>query len=389
MTMTEVQQYKNPFTLDGRVKPMAFVTPAKVAAVKNLVEDAMSGNHIAAATLREAMTSTDAIFSFAYLTQINFLPQFDRLPRQWEKIAGRRTLNDFRKPVLYSMIAEWDGPGVLGPDPLSTNGIIPTVPEAGAYPYAFMSGEESKAQGIVKRGFKTAFTFEAFVNDALGFIQSLPDEMTRIALDTEEYEVFNGLIAGLGAGQQLAGGTTPDGTIVAANSPLTRSSVIRAKFELSQRRVNGRYVQVNGGYNLLVGIGQAAFAEYQLANTLVQTRTGVSDATHSQYIFSPASADGLGGIEIIETPYVTGTNWYLLPKPGTTSRPILERGFLRGHEVPELRVQNTTGVYLGGGSVSPFEGSFENDTAEFRLRMFGAGILWSPELVIWSTGAGS
>lgn len=386
MTMSE---YKNPFTLDGRVKPMSFVTPAKVAAVKNLVEDAMSGNHIAAATLREAMTSTDAIFSFAYLTQINFLPQFDRLPRTWEKIAGKRTLNDFRKPVLYSMVAEWDGPGVLGAEANGSNGVIPTVPEAGVYPYAFMHGEESKAAGIVKRGFKTAFTFEAFVNDALGFIQSLPDEMTRIALDTEEYEVFNGLIGGVGAGQQVVGGTVPDGTIVSANPALTRAAVIRAKYELSQRKVNNRYVQVNGGYNLLVGIGQGVFAEYQLSNNLVQTRTGTSGAGTSQYIFAPAAADGLGGIEIVETPYVTGNNWYLLPKPGTTSRPILERGYLRGHEVPELRVSNATGVYIGGSAVSPFEGSFENDSAEFRLRMFGAGILWSPELVVWSNATGS
>lgn len=377
--------YKNGFTLDGRLKPPANVTPAKVAEMKRLVDSALAGDYIATAKIKEAMTSTDAIFSFAYLTQINFLPQFDRVPRTWQQIAGTRTLNDFRRPVLYSMVTDWAGPGVLGAEPANANGVLPIVPEAAPYPFAYMNGEESKAGGIVKRGFKTDFTFEAFIDDAVGFIAALPDEMLRIALDTEDYETYGALINGATQGtSKLLGGTVPDGETVAVNSPLTHNAVIRAIYELSQRKVNGRYVQINGGYNIIVAIGQRPFAEYQIGQSLNQVRNG----TNPQYLYTPGFT-GLPDITVVESQWVSGTNWYLLPKPGTTVRPVLEHAVLRGHETPELRIENVSGNYLGGGAVSPFEGSFQNDSATFRLRMFGNGILWSPELVVFSNGTSS
>lgn len=378
-------EYKNPFTLDGRAKPPANVTPKKVSEMKRLVDSALGGDYIAAAHIKEAMTSTDAIFSFAYLTQINFLPQFDRVPRTWEQIATKRTVNDFRPAVLYSMVADWNGPGVLGAEPANANGVVPIVPEAAPYPYAYMSGEESKAGAIAKRGFKTDFTFEAFINDVLGFIQALPDEMLRIALDTEDYVVYAALINGATQGtSKLLGGTVPDGETVVVNSPLTHNALIRAIYELSQRKVNGRYVQVNGGYNLIVPIGQRPYAQYQIGASLFQTRSGTSP----QYLYTPGFT-GLPDIDIIETQWLSGTNWILLPKPGTTTRPILDFAVLRGHETPELRVENVTGNYLGGSSVSAFEGSFDNDSATFRLRQINGGILWSSELVVVSNGSGS
>jgi hypothetical protein len=377
--------YKNSFTLDGRLKPLPNVTPAKVAEMKRLVESALSGDYIATAKIQEAMTSTDAIFSFAYLTQINFLPQFERVPRTWREIAGERIVNDFRRPVLYSMVTDFNGPGVLGAEPANSNGVLPVVPEAGPYPYVYMSGEESKSAGISKKGVKTDFTFEAFINDALGFIAALPDELLRIALDTEDADVYGALIGGATqATSKLVGGTVPDGEIVAANSPLTHNAMIRAVYELSQRRVNGRFVQVNGGYNLVVPIGQRPYAEFNLGSTLLQTRIG----TNPQSLYAPGY-NGLPQIDVVESQWVTGTNWYLIPKPGATSRPILEHLSLRGHETPELRVENVTGNYLGGGAISPFEGSFDNDSATFRLRHITGAALWSPELIVYSNGSGS
>jgi hypothetical protein len=86
---------------------------------------------------------------------------------------------------------------------------------------------------------------------------------------------------------------------------------------------------------------------------------------------------------------VTGTNWYLVPKPGTVRRPVLELGRLRGNATPELRVDNLTGNYVGGASVAPFEGSFNNDTIDMRLRYPITGILWDERYIVWSTGAGA
>lgn len=369
--------YKDNYTLDGRVKPTAGVTKSKVEALRGLVESALRGNRIAAGTLVEVITTSDAAFSLAHLVNLNFLPQYDEAPRTWTEIAGTRGVSDFRPAVLYGMAGEWED-GVLGDG--TPAHIAPVIPEGTAYPESTLKGEESQVGGIQKRGFRTSFTFEAFINDAIGFLRALPDEMLRVALDTEEYEVYTALIGGATATQQLDGGTIPDGTIVPANSVLSRAALIQAIIELSARKVNGRTVQYNGGFNLIVAPGQALFADF-IINTLSLTsiRDGALDLSVNGY-------NPLSNIKVIESEYVTGTAWYILPKKGTTRRPGLERLQMIGHETPELRVQGLTGTYVGGGAVSPFEGSFDADSAAYRIRLMGRGINWSPDSVLWSTG---
>lgn len=371
------RSYKNQFTLDGRLRVAPSVTPAKVKAIKGLVEATMNGDRIAKGRLEEVLSSSDAIFAYAHLTNINFLPQYEKADRKWKAIAGTRSVSDFTKPVLYSMFTNgFTGTKRQGSDP---DGIAPSIAEGQDYPYAYLSGEEAQSGGIGKRGFKTDWTFEARRADTVGFIAALPGEMLATALDTEEYEVFSALINGVTASQKLVGGTVPEGGTVAVNAPLSRLSLIRAKYELSQRKVNNRFVVVNGGYNLIVPIGQGEFIKFWMNQAIAEIVNGSATLTVSGY-------NPLADIEVIESEYVTGTNWYLMPKPGATRRPVLDRGTLIGEEAPELRIENVAGNYMGGSAVSPFEGSFQNDSITLRLRMFGGGILWSPNHIVWSNG---
>lgn len=371
--------YKDKFTLDGRVKPVAGVTRAKVQHVQKLVEAALKGSHSAVGTLKESLTTSDAIFNFAHVVQLNLLPQYDEAERTWRLIAGTRGASDFRPQALYSILGQWQD-GVLGDG--TPRHVAPVIPEGVAYPYAYMAGEESQNARIQKRGFKTDFTMESFVNDTVGFIQALPGEMLQVALDTEEYEVYSALLNGAGTDQQLDAGTIPDGTSVPANASLDRAALILAKSQLANREINGRKIRVTGGYNLIVPVGQTDYVQFILNNV------SLSRINQGDLRFEVTGYNPLGDLTIVESEYVTGTQWYLVPKPGATRRPTLERLSLIGHEAPELRVENATGNYIGGGQVSPFEGSFDNDSATFRLRTFGTGVLWTPDQVVWSTGAG-
>lgn len=372
--------YKDLFTLDGRVKPVAGVTKKKVEFVQGLVEQALRGSRSAAGTLVEAVTSSDGAYNLAHLVNVNFLPQYDAAPRTWTEIAGVRQVSDFRPAVLYGMQGEWQD-GVLGAG--TPAHIAPVVPEGTAYPESTLAGEEYQGGGIQKRGFKTSFTFEAFISDPLGWLSALPGEMLQVALDTEEYEVYTALTGSVGAGQQLAAGTNPDGTAINANSVLTREALIQAVTQLSSRTVNGRVVRYSGGFNLIVPVGQRLNADF-IINSL-----GLASLVDGDLTFSVNGYNPLSNITVIETEYVTGTQWFLLPKKGTTRRPVLERLQLIGHENPELRVQNLTGSYIGGSSVPPLEGSFDADEASYRLRLLGRGINWSPDAVIWSLGTGA
>ena len=93
---------------------------------------------------------------------------------------------------------------------------------------------------------------------------------------------------------------------------------------------------------------------------------------------------------VVEVDYMTGTEWALVPSKNAVQGrdKFYVLGKLRGHEGPELRVSNLTGNYLGGGSVPPFEGSFDADSAAFRGRIIGGGLGWNSEYAVYSDGKG-
>lgn len=375
-------EFRDKFTLDGYAKPGVGVTKAKVAKVKQLMEAAMRGDKIANATLAETVTTSDAIFNAAFLSQIQFIPQFLELPRTWSQIAGVRVLPDFRPAVLRGIFGEFEG---LERDDAGANnpaGIAPVVPELAPYPYATVGSVEAAYGRLKKRGFKTGYSWEASINqDAAGFFADLPGEMLRVALDSEEYEVYSALLGALGASQQLDAGTTYAGTPVVANAPFSRDALNLLIEQMSLRQINNRYIgRSTTGYAVIVPIGTAPTVQFELSQAIVQVQDG-------SFILS-AQDQGFGNIIVIESEYVTGTAWYVVPRPGGLRRPFLELGRLRGHEAPEIRVENATGTFAGGSAVSPFEGSFDNDSIDMRLRLAITGLAWFADLGGYSTGAG-
>lgn len=376
------REYKDKFTLDGRLRPGGPVTARKVEAVKNLLEAHKRGDLVAGARLQEALTTSDAIFNLAYLANLNFLPNYDEAERNWRSVAGTRTVPDLKPVTLYSLSRNWtDGDG--GSEVLSANGAAPVIPEGTAYPYAYISGEVAQGAGVVKRGFKTDWTLEARINDGLRALDELPSAMLEVALDTEEADVWGALTTQVGGSSALDGGLVPTGATVLPNAPFSRDALIRAIIELSERTVNGRRVQVRGGYNVVVPVGQGVFAQFVLNQTFAEVKDG-------NFVLNIEGYNPLAGVSVVESEWVTGNNWYLLPKPGATRRPVLERLSLRGFEAPQLFVDNHTGNFVGGASVSPFEGSFAADVITLKLRQFGGGIVWdSGAAVIHSNGTGS
>lgn len=373
--------YKNPYTLDGRLKFGPGVTIPKMQAVETLVGKSLQGDHIALGQIREALTTTsDFAFNLAALVNAQTLPDLDDVERTSDALVGRRQVSDFRDNYLYTLARKW-APGVVGDgqvnEPLD---FLPTVPEGTVYPEAIFSGELIQASGIRKTGLATGITWEAIINDTLGIVSALPNAFRELALNTPERDAFTTLINGVGAGQQLQAGTAIDGTTVVANATLSRAALAVAKTQLRQRYKATYGGAIRGGFNLVVAVGQKEQAEWYINNVIL---SGITDGPRTLTV---NAANDLADITVIESVYVEGTAWYLAPKPGTTARPVLDRLSLIGHEQAELRVNNLTGNYLGGSTVPPFEGSFINDTADFRVRLVTGTVLWSPDAIVWSEG---
>lgn len=383
------REYKDTFTLDGRVEVVPGVTKRKVEAVQNLTERHLRGDRIASATLHEALTTSDAIFSAAHLATLNFLPNYDEAPREWRTVAGTRQVPDFRPATLYSLNRSWtDGNGdsnVLSNGAGGTRHGAPEIPEGTAYPYAYIGGQNAEGGAVTKKGLKTDWTLEARINDGVGVIDTLPGELNEVALDTEEEEVFLALTGFVRAtaSTQLAGGAVPTGGTVVANAPFSRDALIRAQIELSERVINGRKVRVTGGYNVLVPTGQGIFAQFVLNQTFAEVKDG-------NFVLNIEGYNPLAGITVVETDYLSGTEWILMPKPGATRRPVLDRLTLRGYETPQLFVDNHVGIPIGSSSIAPFEGSFAADVITLKLRQFGGAAVWdNGQAIVYSEGDGN
>lgn len=374
--------YKDQFTLDGKLKPYhPSITRRKVEEADRLLQRALRGDKIASGQLAEVHTTSDLPFVLSHLISATAIPQFEEAERTWSQVAGVRVVTTFDKVRLYSLFSDVTGAGVAdGPNGSTLTGGLPRIPEAAPYPYITLSGQEAYYSGVNKNGAAFGKTWESNINDVEDFYGNVPAELVQLALDTEEREVYDALINGTTA--ELATQTLPDGTTTDPNAALTPEAIWAALIQLQNVAVNGRKVGRATGYNVIVPVGTAEFIQWKLNQTIIAIQDG-------SITFGPGDRSALNGITIVESAYVTGTNWYVIPKPGAIRRPVLELGRLRGYEVPELRARGNTGVYLGSSAVVPFsEGSWENDTIDYRIRYVAGGIMWSSAYSLKSDGTG-
>lgn len=368
-------EYKDEFTLDGRIKPVGrVVTRRKVEAADQLLRKALHGDKIAGGQLAEAWSTTDLPFNVAHLINAVTLPQFDEAERTWSQVAGVRVAPDFNPIRLQSLYSQITGSAV------HENGGLVTIPEHAPYPHITVSGQEAFYSKLAKVGARFSWSWESQVNDVADFFGNIPNELVQLALDTEEREVYEALVEG--TTNELATQILPDGTVVPPNAALSPEAIWAAIIQLQNVEINGRKVGRATGYNVVVPAGTKDFIEYALNRQIIAVQDGL-------VTYGPGDMSALANVSIVETSFLTGTQWVVLPKPGAIRRPVLELLRLRGYEQPELRVQANAGNYLGGGVVSPFEGDFEADEIAMRVRYVAGGVMWSSDYSVKSDGTGT
>ena len=369
----DTKKFTDNWTLDGLVIPPRSVTREKVSTVAKYVAEGKRGNRVSEARLTEALMSGDLASSVAHFINLITIPQLpDLRDRPVYKIAGQRSVPDFRPATLFSIFGKLEGPGITEPGP-DLVGSAPRVPQGSPYPVATIAGRESAYGKLQKRGLRVNWDFEDFVNDTIGVLDGIPSELATIALQTEWREVGDAL---LNATTQLDSQTLPEGVVEPANATVSAKSILGAIHQLAISRIHGSLIGTLSGYNVIVPIGTKVYVEYSLRVAL-----GIFYALPQLSTGGPVTVGPdhtiLNSVEIIEHESVTGTNWYLLPKPGAYVRPILDVLNLRGYEQPQIRAR-------AGGDEDAF--SFDTDSAALRLRLVTGAALWFQEAVIHSTG---
>jgi hypothetical protein len=367
----------------GRLTVHPFVSERKVQFMGELIEKAVRGNEHARVDLKESIATSDAAFSLAHLINIRNLPEYDKAPREWNKIAQPFEVDNFKDATWYNIKSNFGalkyGKGNNGEE------ISPRVAEGDTYQNAYGYSEESLKFAIEKRGFKVGLTLEDIINDVTGIIRQLPSDMLNIALDTDEYLVFRKLQDGVTSATQVAAATLPDGTAVTHNAPFSAAALRAALAQRAARKVDGRAVTINGGSYIVVASGQGDYVRWEMERSLIQIVDG-------DLVYKPTGSNPFAGIlGVIESEWIDDADaWYVVPAAGATRRPSLLKLNLAGRTAPEVLVNNFTGQLIaGGGGSSPFDlAHFDNDTVDLKLRQFTNAGLLTEEAIVWSNGSG-
>lgn len=375
-----LEGYDDQFTLDGKLRPQPGVTKERVKHVKALFEKAQGGSYTAEAQLKELFTTSNASFSMAHLINIQTIPQLPEELEDLNGLMGQRTVKDFNPVVLRGILGS---SGVEGAG-VDEYGAAAIVPEGTPYPKVTVkSSEEAFYSKLAKRGVRFDFTFESWINDVVGELEDMPAELLKITKNTIKAEFFEALGH---ASRSLAAVQLPDGTTTIADAPVSAQAIIAAAVDIENREINGLKVGAISAYNVIVPNGRKRFLEWDIAKL-----GRVLEVQDGALTLGPDSALQalFPKVNIIESDRVTGTQWYMYPKPGATVRPVIERLKLRGYETPEIRVRSDQGFHPGGGKVGLFEGGFDADTASFRYRHITGAVLWDDTTIVKSPGTGT
>lgn len=354
---------------DKRNTPSAEYLGKAVEAL-TLFNEGMSGrNPFKKAALQEALTRADFNLYLGKAFDVEMLAAYEDLTPEWQKIATPTTVKDF-KPKTFK-------------DLFGGRGAFDKVAEGAEYKERNKDAAEYEIKAD-KFGNRFALTFELIKNDELDGLASLPNDLAQGAVATEDKVAFSAFVAAGGpntAFWKSANGNAP------ATTPLTRANLQAAYVAISKRKdKNNNPVRI-AGQRLLLVVPPALLFE---AEQIVSTPTIPNPEGGAGMIPNPLAGKFTvvvsDWIAAVNTSNKVDTTWYILPAPGS-SRPAITVAKMRGQENPDIRVKADQGNRVGGGSISPDEGSFEDDTIQYRGRHIIGAAAVDPLLTFASTGS--
>jgi hypothetical protein len=362
---------------------------ARVDQVTDWLKGASQGNYIARAHLKEAIATSDfpSIFTDIKNAQLQaaYADTRENYQGVWTKIARRLTVPNFLPQSFYEFGIDGDyGVGNLlanNGGKRTTPGTLPNVPEGTEYPTgAFKMYQSQEAMEISKNGARIPFTFEAIINDQWNLVDTLPQYLLKVALDSEDAEVTKLLTDGDGPADRfvdadLNGNLLRYGTNTAGTVALTRDTLKAALYQAQKFKVGENKNLPVRFQNFSVVIPPAL---EELANDILAApRQFIVNDGNLQYTDTFSFGNNFSFVvdpwlEVIDQTH-GDTAWYVVPAGGEGQRTGLGLGFLQGYDRPELRIHNDQGLLLGGGAVPARAGSFLNDTWELRIRHIYGG----------------
>lgn len=348
----------------GMVAPRRFrIDPKLAEKADTLLEAAMTGQWGAEVRLAEAFSTSD--FKLAAFASIDTetLRRYRAQEPVWQQYCDQTLVNDFRPKRLRSSNEDFDA--------------YDRVPEATEYPIGDKTNDAIYGIQVFKHGRRKAITWEAWKNnEAVDELGNLPDKLSRAAINTESLNAVGNLLAIDPLTKRAsdvnksffknANGNAP------TNAPFTRANVEAAITGMATRKdpVSGRTITRPDVVVVIPkALESAAIGIFSPQTVRVETTDaqGVKTTTEQTNPLAGTTWVVEPMLDWVNTHAKAATTWFVVPKPGGP-RPALWTAKLRGYEAPDLRVKADAGQRIGGGAISPLEGSFEIDDIQFRGR---------------------
>lgn len=363
----------------------------------NQLAEALEGDRLAQARLKEAITSDQLAPMFVKAANVRFQEYYDAHETIWDKIATKELLSDFRASSLLSLkpnttTAPIDNGGYKHPV-----GTLPHVPELTPYPTMSYQADGAFIT-TAKHGARVQFSFEAFINDQWNVISRFPKDAAAIAARTEDLlvllqlfdpekktlrtDVFNDHNKTKAKFSTVPQDIRNDLDVTHEFYPLSFNAIVAARYQALATIRDGHSTYVPEGFVLVTNPALAEVAKGYTQINEIRVQNGKR---------TDIKGNPLKDLEVVTSDLISvvgGDNaWVLLPKGGRANgKTVLAKTGMLGREAPELRIHNATGQMIGGGDINPYEGSFDNDDIEIRIRQIAGAGLVSYDGIIGSTG---
>lgn len=328
--------------------------------------------------LREAMSTSDFSTLFGDIIDRQMLGNYAEVAQTFRRIMRMSTVRDFRTVNRFFVNG--------------AEGILDEVKELAEYKASKLTPGKYTIS-VKKYGRRMPFSFEAMINDDLQALTDAPARFARAARRSEQKFATAIYVSSTGPNATIYAAGNKNQIIVAngaasANPVLGEAGLIDAFTVLSNMRdSDGEPIVIDG-------------AILEVPPELEVPALKILNAT-SIFVGADSAANRMltdnwlrGKLELVVNPYLSvinttsgKTSWYVHAK-SNSERPAFEFDFLRGYEQPQLFMKAPDAVRVGGGAVDPMQGSFTDDSLDYKIRhIFGGGAL-DPKATVASNGTG-
>jgi len=367
---------KNIFETDGRnlsptLRERFDTDPAyrqKLVETMQFIDEFRRGR-IARARFAEAMTTSDFPGLLGGVIDRTLLGGYRPYPTSYQDWCSiYRDAKDFRELERHFLD--------LG------DGALTKVKELGEAPYANLD-EGKYGYKVEKYERKFAFSWEAFINDDLSALTTIPARLGVAAKRTTEKLATSLICDASGPDATFFSDANGNKLTLALNAANLKTAA-GVMADLSDK---GDEPIFNDPAVLVVPPALKITAQEIVKTIQMEIASGTDTKITTPGLF--------GNLKVSVAPYISKIitdadvrkkAWFLFADPAQLERPAVEIGFLRGYNEPQLTMKSPDAVPIGGGDLSPFSGDFDRGAIAFKITHVVGGKAMDPRGAVGSFG---